>query len=154
MTGAQLKLALVMSPLSLLSQLIGNHLSPTEVVVTPNLIAIAVATTGNACCPVCGQPSDHVHSPQSISTCLADLPVCGRQLVLFVPHQKFFCTNAGYPRQIFCKRIPDMAAPHVRPTQRLSQHHRTRGLALGGEPASQLTMKLAMRQVAMLFSDG
>ncbi len=110
MTRAQLKLALVMSPFSLLSQLIGNHLSPTELVVTPKLVAIALTPiTGNALCPPCGQSSDRIHS--RYRRILADLPLCGRRLILILRLRKFLCTTAGCPRRIFCERIPGLAAP-------------------------------------------
>ncbi|MCE9564590.1 MAG: ISL3 family transposase [Planctomycetes bacterium] len=143
MMGAQLKLALVMSPYHLLSQLIGNHLSPTDLVVTLKLFAIALSpTTGNALCPVCGQSSDRIHS--RYRRVIADLPICGRQLVLILRLRKFLCTNAGCPRRIFCERILDLAAAHARSTTRLAQEHRTLGIALGGEPAARLSVKLAM----------
>ncbi|MCE9564565.1 MAG: transposase family protein [Planctomycetes bacterium] len=131
-----------MSPFSLLSQLIGNHLSPTDLVVTPKLVAIALApTTGNAFCPLCGRSSDRVHG--RYRRVLADLPICGRQLVLILRLRKFLCVYAGCPRRIFCERIPGVAAPHARSTARLSHHHRALGLALGGEPASRLAEKMS-----------
>jgi len=42
MTDAPLLQALVMSPSQLLSQIVGNHLTPTDLVVTPNLIALGL----------------------------------------------------------------------------------------------------------------
>jgi len=51
-----------MSPYQLLSPIVGNHLTPTDLVVTPNLIALGlVPNTGTALCPICGQTSDRVH---------------------------------------------------------------------------------------------
>ncbi|MBA4191423.1 MAG: hypothetical protein C0467_25870 [Planctomycetaceae bacterium] len=143
MMGAQLKLALVMLPSHLLSQLIGTHLSPTDLVLTPNLIAVALTPTEpNALCPVCGQPSDDVHS--RYRRLLADLPICGRQLALILSLRRFFCLNAGCRRHIFCERIPALAAAHARSTTRVAHLHRTLGFALGGEPGSRLAAELAV----------
>jgi transposase len=132
-----------MLPSHLLSQLLGTHLSPTDLVVTPNLIAVALTSSDpNALCPVCGQPSDDVHS--RYRRILADLPICGRQLALILSLRRFFCLNAGCPRHIFCERIPTLAAVHARSTTRLAHLHRTLGLALGGEPGSRLAAELAV----------
>jgi transposase len=132
-----------MLPSHLLSQLLGTHLSPTDLVVTPNLIAVALTSSDpNSLCPVCGQPSDHVHS--RYRRVLADLPTCGRQLALILSLRRFFCLNAGCPRHIFCERLPALAAAHARSTTRLAHLHRTLGLALGGQPGSRLAAELAV----------
>jgi hypothetical protein len=46
--------------------------------------------------------------------------------------------HAGCDRRIFCERLPQLAAPHARTTDRLADRHRLLGLALGGEPGSRL----------------
>jgi hypothetical protein len=70
-----------MLPSDLLSQLIGASLSPTDLVFTPNRIAVALTSHARtASCPFCGQLSDRVHS--HYRRVLADLPLCGRQFVL------------------------------------------------------------------------
>lgn len=131
-----------MLPLHLLSQFLGTHLSPTDLVLTPNLIAVALtASDPNALCPVCGQRSDDVHS--RYRRILADLPICGRQLALILSLRRFFCLNPGCPRHIFCERLPSLVTAHARSTTRLAHLHRTLGLALGGEPGSRLAAKLA-----------
>ena len=132
-----------MLPSDLLSQLLGTHLSPTDLVLPPNLIAIALTPSDpNALCPVCGQPSDHVHS--RYRRILADLPICGRQLALILSLRRFFCLNAGCPRHIFCERLPALAAAYARSTTRVAHLHRTLGFALGGEPGSRLAAELAV----------
>ena len=132
-----------MLPSHLLPQLLGTHLSPTDLVLTPNLIAIALTPSDpNALCPVCAQPSDHVHS--RYRRILADLPISGRQLALILSLRRLFCLNAGCPRHIFCERLPALAAAHARSTTRLAHLHRTLGLALGGEPGSRLAAELAV----------
>lgn len=131
-----------MLPSDFLSRLLGTHLSPTDLVLTPNLIAVALTSSDpNSLCPVCGQPSDHVHS--RYRRILADLPLSGHQLALVLSLRRFFCHNAGCPRHIFCERLPALAAAHARSTTRLAHVHRILGLTLGGEPASRLAEELA-----------
>jgi transposase len=132
-----------MLPSDLLSQIIGTHLVPTDLVFTPDRIVVALASRARvAPCPVCGRLSDRVHS--HYRRVLADLPLCGRELVLVLRLHKFLCPNAGCPRHIFCERLPTLAAAHARSTTRLAHLHRTLGLALGGEPGSRLATHLAV----------
>ena len=143
MTGARFAQAPIMSPSDLLSRFIETSLLPTDLVFTPDLIVVALASrAGSAPCPVCGQRSDRVHS--HYRRVLADLPICGRQLALILRLRKFLCPNAGCPRHIFCERIPALAATHARSTIRLVHLQRTLGLALGGEPGSRLAAELAV----------
>lgn len=132
-----------MLPSDLLSQLIAAPLSPTDLVFTPNLIAVALASRAQiAPCPVCGQLSDRVHS--RYRRILADLPLCGRQFVLVLRLRKFLCPNAGCLRHVFCERVHGLAAAHARSTTRLVHLQRMLGLALGGEPGSRLAAELAV----------
>ena len=132
-----------MLPSDLLSQLIGAPLLPTDLVFTPDLIAVALASRARAApCPVCGQFSDRVHS--RYRRVLADLPLCGRPFVLVLSLRKFLCPNAGCLRHVFCERVHALAAAHARSTTRLVHLQRTLGLALGGEPGSRLAAELAV----------
>ena len=132
-----------MLPSDLLSQLIGAPLEPTDLVVTPDLIVVALTSrAGTAMCPVCGQLSDRGHS--HYRRVLTDLPLTDRPLVLVLQLRKFFCLAAGCPRHIFCERVPALAAAHARSTTRLTRLQRTLGLALGGEPGSRLAAELAV----------
>ena len=132
-----------MLPSDLLSQLIGAPLLPTDLVFTPDLIAVALASRARAApCPVCGQFSDRVHS--RYRRVLADLPRCGRPFVLVLSLRKFLCPNAGCLRHVFCERVHALAAAHARSTTRLVHLQRTLGLALGGEPGSRLAAELAV----------
>ena len=118
-------------------------LSPTDLVFTADRIVVALTShAGVAPCPVCGRLSDRVHS--YYRRVLADLPICGRQLVLVLRLHKFLCPNAGCPRHVFCERLPALAAAHARSTTRLAHLHRTIGLALGGEPGSRLATHLTV----------
>ena len=132
-----------MLPSDLLSQLIGAPLLPTDLVFTPDLIAVALTSRARtAPCPVCGQLAERVHS--RYRRVLADLPLCGRRLVLVLRLRKFLCPNAGCLRHVFCERVHALAAAHARSTTRLVHLQRTLGLALGGEPGSRLAAELAV----------
>ena len=132
-----------MLPSDLRSQLIGASLSPTDLVFTPDLIAVArTSRIRTAACPVCGHLSDRVHS--RYRRVLADLPLCGRAFVLVLRLRKLLCPNAGCLRHVFCERVHALAAAHARSTTRLVHLQRTLGLALGGEPGSRLAAELAV----------
>ena len=78
-----------MLPSDLLSRIIGAPLAPTDLVFTPDLIVVAlISHARTALCPVCGQPSDRVHS--RYRRVLADLPLCGRQLIPCCVESLFF----------------------------------------------------------------
>jgi transposase len=131
-----------MSPADLLPRLARDHLSVTDLVLTSGLIGVAIASTApTSPCPVCDRLSDRVHGRYRRT--LADLPAGGRRLLLVVSLRKFVCRSAGCPRHIFCERLPELAAPHARSTDRLAGLHRLIGLALGGEPGSRLAEELA-----------
>jgi transposase len=132
-----------MLPSDLLSQILETALSPTDLIFTPDLIVVALASRApSALCPVCGQRSDRVHS--HYCRVLADLPIGERQLALVLRLRKFLCPNAGCPRRIFCERVHDLAGAHARSTTRLVHLHRTIGRALGGEAGARLAAELAV----------
>jgi transposase len=117
-------------------------LTVTDVGVTPTAVVVALtATAPTARCPGCGTESDRVHA--RYRRVAADLPVAGRRLVFRITARKFRCDHPGCHRRIFCERLPGLAAPHARTTDRLAALHRVIGLALGGEPGSRLADELA-----------
>lgn len=67
----------------------------------------------------------------------------GRRVVLRVTARRFFCRSPGCARAVFCERLPALAHPRARATDRLTGLYRVIGLALGGEPGSRLTGELA-----------
>jgi transposase len=118
-------------------------LSITAVTTTPALIALAITpTTGSACCPACGVPSDRVHSHYTRT--VADLPWRGRRVVLRLTVRRYRCRTAGCIRSIFCERLPAVLAPHARTTGRLTEAHTAIGFAVGGEPGRRLAVRLAV----------
>jgi len=53
--------------------------------------------------------------------------------------RKLFCDNVVCPRRIFTERLPDLAEPWARRTNRLAERLTTVGLALGGAPGARLS---------------
>jgi transposase len=58
--------------------------------------------------------------------------------------RRFFCADAECPRRIFCERLLGFARPYSRVTDRLREAQEAIGSALGGEPGSRLTVRLAI----------
>jgi transposase len=62
-----------------------------------------------ATCPSCGRQSDKAHSRYQRH--LADLPWEGVAVKLILLARKFFCLTPDCRQQIFCERLPGLAAP-------------------------------------------
>jgi transposase len=75
---------------------------------------------------------------------LADLPWQGRVAALQIQARRFRCANAHCARQVFAERLPDMAGPWARRSERLAEAQRQIGLALGGAAGTRLAARLAM----------
>jgi transposase len=95
-----------------------------------------------SCCPLCGHPSDRLHSHYQRT--LADLPWQGRSVALRVRARRFRCATRACPRRIFTERLPEIATPRARRTARLADMQRHIGLALGGEAGARLAARLIM----------
>lgn len=91
-------------------------------------------------CPLCQQSSYRVHSHYQRT--LADLPWAEFQVQIRFEVRKFFCENSACPRRIFSERLPQIAAPWARRTQRLNGQLSEIGLALGGSAGKKLSQKL------------
>jgi transposase len=103
---------------------------------------ILKSTARTACCPLCQQPADRVHSHYIRR--LADLPLQDRVVRLQVEVRRFFCPVADCPRRIFAERLDSLAMPFARTTLRLRGTHCAIGFALGGEAGARLAKRLAM----------
>lgn len=89
-----------------------------------------------AMCPLCQQPSLRVHSRYTRR--LADLPWAGIPVQIELWVHRFFCDQPSCPRRIFTERLPKVAAPWARRTQRLAASQQQVGLALGGAGGARL----------------
>lgn len=106
------------------------------------VILLLRTTSATASCPLCDQPSHHVHSRYART--IADLPSLGKKTVLLLTSRKFFCHNGDCPRKVFCERLPDLARAYARCSSRLTDAHRAIAFALGGEAGCRLASQLAM----------
>lgn len=113
------------------------------VVVEAQQISVTIATTGNqAHCPVCGLASSRIHSRYQRT--VADLPLAGVTVRLFLQVRRFRCLTQNCPRRIFCERLGSEIAVYARRTHRLEIILQRVGLALGGEAGARLLPVLAM----------
>jgi transposase len=94
----------------------------------PGLRADRVDMSGQACsvdavgrfsaaCPECGARSTSRHSRYRRK--LQDLPVQGKAVTLHLQMGRWRCRNVGCPRKIFAERVPRVAVPWARRTNRL-----------------------------------
>jgi transposase len=115
-----------------------------RVTVDGDRVVIAVqAIPAASNCPLCGQPSERIHSRYIRK--LGDLPWHGKAVRLELHVRKFFCSSAQCPRHIFAERLPTVVKPNARTTNRLHEAHCLIALALGGEAGSRLASSLSMR---------
>ena len=109
---------------------------------TAEITLSVTSTSPMAPCPVCTHVVQRVYSHYMRT--LADLPwgsYAGRwQLCV----RKFFCDNPTCPRRIFTERLPGLAAPWARRTQRLTASLLAIGLALGGAAGGRLGRRLGL----------
>ncbi len=101
------------------------------------------AETGgcSADCPRCQVRSDRVHG--RYVRAVADLPWRGRQVRDRIHVRRFRCGNPWCPPRTFAERVPAVA-DHAQSTKRLAEAQLSIGFALGGEPGSRLSRRLAM----------
>lgn len=131
-----------MSPTDLLIPS-GCDLLITEMTMTEELLVVVAAPTAtSSCCPICGSASDRIHSRYHRT--VGDLPFGGRQLALRLMVRKFFCSNSGCPRHVFCERLSHLVDAYARSTKRLLSLQQSLGVAAGGEPGARLAEKMAM----------
>jgi transposase len=99
------------------------------------------ARARSARCPLCARRSTRVQS--SYHRTIADLPICGRRLLLSLRVRRFRCVARRCPRAIFAERFPGLVAAHARRTEAQRQALEAIGFALGGAPGARLATRLA-----------
>ena len=107
-----------------------------------SLTVVLATTASSSACPLCDFDSSRVHSRYTRR--FADLPCFGRAVQLHIAVRRFFCSELQCPRRIFAERLPGFAAPYARTTSLLRATHEAIGCALGGEPGSRLSIRLAI----------
>lgn len=114
-----------------------DQLEVLSLSVEQGTIILTTRTCGEtAQCPICGRPSSRVHS--RYRRLLADLPWQEIPARLTLWSRRFFCDTQTCPRRIFTERLPSVAAPHARRTNRLRDWLVHVAFALGGEPGARL----------------
>src|SRR5712691_10714484 len=104
-------------------------------VAADELTLVLASAQTQACCPVCGQSTTHVHSRYTRS--LQDLPWSKRRVRLHVQVHRFFCQNPTCARRIFTEPLADRAEPYARRTTRLREALLSMGWALGGQAGAR-----------------
>lgn len=128
--------ALLLVPHTQIFQLDYLELSVREIVLE------MTSTQIQSKCPDCGTVSFHIHSLHPRT--LADLPWAGRRIILHLHLHRFFCDNPNCPRVTFVERLPEVAVPYARRTQRLAEALCQIGFVLGGEAGTRLAHKQGM----------
>ena len=106
------------------------------------LVVSVISTHPQSCCPLCSQPSSHIHSHYHRT--LKDAPCVGRQLQLFLTVRKFFCRNPLCSRKVFTERLKRLAEPWARMTTRLREQITSIGLATCGKAGVRLGNRLGI----------
>jgi transposase len=75
---------------------------------------------------------------------LTDLPWQGRVVEIRLHARRFRCADPQCLRRIFTERLPETVQPKARRTVRLGESQLAIGFAVGGEPGSRLSNRLAM----------
>lgn len=101
-----------------------------------------ISTRPQSCCPLCSEPSSHIHSHYHRT--LKDAPCVGRQLQLSLTVRKFFCRNLACSQKVFTERIPELAEPWARMTIRLREQITSIGLATCGKGGVRLADRLGI----------
>ncbi len=114
-------------------------------------------------CPCCQRRSRHVHSHYERT--LADCPCLGQAVTLHVRVRRFRCRVRWCPQRVFSERLPDLARPWARRTERQRHSLERHGVDLGGEAGarhcqaeafvvSARTLLRLVRQMPLPLPDG
>ena len=106
------------------------------------LVVEVASTTPSSRCPLCLEPSSHIHSYYHRT--LKDAPCVGRQLQLSLTVRKFLCQNPDCSRKVFTERIADLAEPWARMTTRLKEQITSLGLSTSGKAGVRLGDRLGI----------
>jgi len=99
-------------------------------------VQIEAVTTGRfGRCPQCQRRSRHVHSHYQRT--LADCPCLGQPVTLHLRVRRFRCRVRWCARQVFCERLPEIARPWARRTERQRQSLERHGVDLGGNAGAR-----------------
>jgi transposase len=107
-------------------------------------LTLVVATRQRAAsCPRCHHISERIHS--RYTRLVGDLPWHGIPVRLELHARRFFCDHDLCQQQVFCERLPTVAARYARKTTRLSSALELIGFALGGEAGARIARALGLQ---------
>jgi transposase len=121
-------------------------------IVTNQLTIAVIASSETAACPLCSTPSARVHSHYQRT--VADVPCCGRRVVLQLHVRRFRCALSSCPRRIFTERLPLLVRPWAQITERLRQALIAIGLATSGQQGARLATHLGITTSASTINRG
>ena len=111
---------------------------PTALTLTIDL----ACSDPTACCPLCHQFSERVHSKYQRT--VADVPCGGRRVLLLLTVRKYICHTCDCLRSIFTERLPELVQSYARMTNRLREWIEVIGRAVSGEVGARLAEHLGM----------
>jgi transposase len=109
---------------------------------TNKIILAMVISTFTAQCPNCQQWSQNIHSRYTRH--LADLPWGGVPVQINLTVRRFRCSTPNCCHHYFTERVPEMAIPYRRRTNRFQEWLSSLSLAFGGEPTSRVSKRLGL----------
>jgi len=109
---------------------------------THKIVLTVVISDPAAQCPNCQQWSHSIHSRYVRH--LADLPWGGVPVQIELEVRRFRCSTPNCRHHYFTERVPEMAIPHRRRTNRLQEWFSSLSLAFGGEPTSRAIKRLGL----------
>src|SRR5258708_4522445 len=122
--------------------------SPENMAITsvhPTVLTLTIdlaCSDSTACCPLCHQFSERVHSKYQRT--VADVPCGGRRVLLLLTVRKYICHTCDCPRSIFTERLPELVQSYARMTNRLRQWIEAISRAASGEVGARLAEHLGM----------
>ena len=93
-------------------------------------------------CPYCGARSRHRHG--SHNRRLQDLPVQGQVVKINLALNRWQCRHRKCGRRTFIDRLPEIASPYMRRTERMAEIVALIGHRMGGRPGDYLMHRLGM----------
>ncbi len=106
-------------------------------------VQVAASTHGRfGRCPCCRRRSAHVHSHYGRT--LADCPCTGQAMMIHLWVRRFRCRVRWCPQRVFTERLPTLARPWARRTERQRQTLERHGVDLGGEAGARYCRAEAM----------
>ncbi|WP_406336773.1 transposase family protein [Streptomyces sp. NBC_00203] len=111
--------------------------------VTAERVAVEASSCGRPpVCPDCGWPGRRVHSRYVRR--VAERPVVGRPLAIWLSVRRFFCERASCGRRTFVEQVPDLSERYRCHSVGLRRWMEPIATFLGGRPGERLCQVLLL----------